>query len=106
MAIRHNRAKAARDCGASGRGCRAGSGDVTETAQSCVWKSAPIIHPLAPISAGGGVCQLVSIEVTLSCREKTPHSRQPQKTRNRVAIVGRPLSFRNAADVHWAWRMV
>src|SRR5207302_2139219 len=70
MTIRHNRSKAARHCEASGRGCCTGSGDVTETAQSCVWNSAPIIHPLAPISAGDGVCQLVSIEVTLSCRDK------------------------------------
>src|SRR3954469_620681 len=106
MAIRHNRAKAARHCGVSGRGCRVGSGDVAETAQSCVWKCAPIIRPLAPISAGDGVCQLVSIEVTLSCREKLPIPGSLRKHEIVSRLWDGRCLFAMPQMPHWAWRKV
>jgi hypothetical protein len=44
------------------------------------------------------VSQLASVEVTLSFREKLPIPETENTTRNRVAIVGRTPSFRNAVD--------
>jgi hypothetical protein len=73
-------------------------GDVTRRAQSSVWNLAPIIHPLPQCPPAAVVYKLASVEVTLSFREKSPHSRRPHKTRNRVAIVGRQARFRNAGD--------
>jgi hypothetical protein len=74
------------------------AGAVSRHAQSSVWNLAPIIHPLPQCPPAAVVYQRAGVEVTLSFREKSPHSRRPQKTRNRVAIVGRQARFRNAGD--------
>src|SRR5204863_23726 len=79
----------ARPWGASGRARRTTPDDVTRHALSYVWNLAPIIHPLPQPPPAAIVYQRASVEVTLSFRENSPHSRRPQKTRNRVAIVGR-----------------
>jgi hypothetical protein len=100
MATQRHRAEPAR--------CRVASGEITWPARS--WLSnfgfAPTIHPLPPNPTGIGVCQLDSVEVTLSFREKLPIPETPQKTRNRVLIVGRLPSFRNAADCRNSLRSV
>src|SRR5258707_8134674 len=82
----------------SGRACRTTPGDVTRHALSFVWNLAPIIHPLPQCPPAAVVYQPTSVEVTLSFRENSPHSRRPQKTRNRVAIVRQQACFRNAAE--------
>src|SRR5439155_10127049 len=96
-AIQRNR-EPARPWAASGRARRTTPDDVTRHALSYVWNLAPIIHPLPQPPPAAIVYQRASVEVTLSFRENSPHSRRPQKTRNRVAIVGRQACFRNAAD--------
>src|SRR6266853_1130119 len=74
--------------------------DITWPARSdvCTFGFAPTIHPLPQCPPAIGVCQLASVEVTLSFREKLPIPETRRKTRNRVAIVGQSSSFRNVAD--------
>src|SRR6266851_3418657 len=53
---------------------RAPPGDITWPARSdvCSFGFAPTIHPLPQCPPAIGVCQLASVEVTLSFREKLP----------------------------------
>src|ERR1700687_4045249 len=72
MAIQRHRAEPARCSGACAY--RAAPGDITWPARSDVWNFgfAPTIHPLPQYPPAIGVCQLASVEVTLSFREKLP----------------------------------
>src|SRR6266851_194003 len=55
--------------------------DITWPARSdvCTFGFAPTIHPLPQCPPAIGVCQLASVEVTLSFREKLPIRKPPGK---------------------------